>query len=114
MSSFPLLKSGAVAQHPLTYSLRNQTQRVEFLDGTSQRYALQRELRRWTVSLSGLDEQELDAVVQFVDENEGGVFAFGDPVSGEAFSRCVLRSGAELLLASELNGSAVLVIEEIA
>lgn len=115
MAAFPLLKTGAAAQYPLARSLRYTTQDVRFLDGSRQRFPLQgAALRRWHISLGLLDDRELAAVVDFVEQQESAPFSFIDPVTGETVSRCIVAgetfdSGVE----GEMAGRARLVIQEI-
>jgi hypothetical protein len=81
--SFPVLKTGAVAQYPLARSVRFSTQAVRFLDGSQQKFRLYGSgLRRWTVKLDQLDETELSALIDFVDAQGGATFSFTDPGSG--------------------------------
>ncbi len=79
MATFPVLKTGAVAQYPLGFGVRYSTHAVRFLDGSQQKYALiGTGLRRWTISLDLLDEQELGAVIAFVEHaGERGVCVHG-------------------------------------
>lgn len=115
MPVFPALKSGAVAQYPFERTLRFETQRVRFLDGSSQRYALTKPLRRWKIDLAQIDEQEMNQLIEFVEQQEGAAFSFGDPVTGEIAGKCVISdSGLVVTAAGELYGAAMLVIEEVA
>ena len=57
MASFPVLKTGAVAQYPLARSTRYSTQSVQFLDGSQQTFKLYPlPLCRWSIQLNELDE----------------------------------------------------------
>ena len=90
MATFPILKTGAVAQYPLACGVRFSTQAVRFMDGSQQRFRLiGTGLRRWTMKLDLLDEQELGAVIAFVEQQGSAVFAFTDPADGR--QRCNLR-----------------------
>jgi hypothetical protein len=115
MASFPLLKTGAVAQYPLQRSVGFSTETVQFLDGSRQRYRTRGSgLRSWTVKLDQLDQAELSAIIAFVEQQEGGIFAFTDPTTGEVVSKCVFaveQLGVELM--DEMQGRAELVIEEV-
>lgn len=116
MATFPVLKTGAVAQYPLGFGMRFLTQAVRFLDGSQQKYRLiGTGLRRWTVSLDQLDEQELGAVIAFVEQQGSATFAFTDPLSGASVPNCVL-SGEQFdaTIKREMNGQTTVVIEEIA
>jgi phage-related protein len=115
MPDFPVLKTGVAAQYPLGKSVRFQTQTVEFLDGSKQRYALQgRGLRRWTVTLELLDDREFRAIVDFVESVASAPFLFTDPVSGESGIRCILAGdGFDSVMNGEMTGQAMIVIREI-
>jgi hypothetical protein len=116
MASFPTLKTGAVAQYPLPLTTRFSTQAVQFLDGSQQTFSLYPAgLRRWTVSLDALDEQELDAFISFVEAQGGAPFSFTDPVSGAVASTCIIYGdGADAGMTQEISGQAQFVIEEVA
>src|SRR5580704_12532526 len=95
MATFPVLKTGAVAQYPLAFGVRFSTQAVRFMDGSQQKFRLIGVgLRRWTLKLDLLDEQELGAVISFIEQQGSAVFAFTDPMTGEIASTCVI-SGAQ-------------------
>jgi hypothetical protein len=113
--TFPILKTGAVAQYPLERGVRFSTQAVSFLDGSQQRFRLYGNgLLRWTVKLDLLDEQELGAVIAFVEAVGSAVFAFTDPVTGTLAARCVI-SGEQFnaTMTSETSAQTTVVIEEI-
>ena len=116
MASFPtLLKTGAVAQYPLTRVVNLATQAVQFLDGSQQTYRLSGAgLRRWELRLDMLDEAEVSAVIAFAEQIGSGTFSFTNPVTGETAARCVI-SGAQssTVLLDELHGAATLGIEEV-
>jgi hypothetical protein len=113
--TFPTLRTGAVAQYPLERTTRYATEGVRFLDGSEQKFRiLGNPLHRWAIQLDLLDEQELGAVIAFVDQQEGASFAFTDPVTGSVFARCAI-SGEQFdaAMTGEMKGRASLVIEEI-
>jgi hypothetical protein len=113
--SFPLLKSGARAQYPLDFGVRFATQAVRFLDGSQQRFRLYGAgLRRWTLKLDLLDEQELSAVIAFAEQQGSAPFAFTDPITGAVASNCVIF-GEQLgvTMKAEMSGQTTIVIEEI-
>ena len=116
MASFPaLLKTGAVAQYPLTRARNLATQAVQFLDGSQQTYQLSGAgLRRWELQLDMLDEAEVSAVIAFAEQIGTGAFSFTNPVTGESAAKCVI-TGAQLstVLVDELHGAATLGIEEV-
>jgi len=116
MATFPVLKTGAVAQYPLDFSVRFATQAVRFLDGSQQKFRLAGTgLRRWTVNLTLLDEQELGAVIAFAEQQGGAVFAFTDPLTGSNVPNCVLSGERfDATMKREMNGQTTVVIEEIA
>ncbi len=116
MATFPVLKTGAVAQYPLGFGMRFATQAVWFLDGSQQKYRLAGAgLRRWKVNLDLLDQQEMAAVIAFVEQQGSGAFVFTDPITGTNVPNCVLANGQfDATLESELNGQATVMIEEIA
>lgn len=89
--SFPILRSGAIAQYPLVRELRENAEVVRFLDGSAQAYRNQPgPFRRWVIDLALLDEIELGALRQFFEQQKGGwgSFGFNDPFSGETFAAC--------------------------
>lgn len=116
MAAFPVLKTGAVAQYPLGFGVRYATHAVRFLDGSQQKYALiGTGLRRWTISLDLLDEQELGAVIAFVEMQGSAVFAFTDPLTGNTAPNCVLSGERfDATVKRDMTGKATVVIEEIA
>lgn len=116
MATFPvLLKTGAVAQYPLSRTVSLATQAVQFLDGSQQTYQLNGAgLRSWTVSLDLLDETEIAAVIAFAERIGTGTFSFTNPVTGETAVKCVMADKQlQTMLISELQGQAALGIEEV-
>ncbi len=116
MAIFPVLKTGAIAQYPLDSGVSYSTQAVRFMDGSQQRFRLYGAgLRRWTLKLDLLDEQELGAVIAFVEQQGSATFAFIDPVTGDNVATCMI-SGQQFdaTMNRELDGQATVVIEEIA
>ncbi len=116
MATFPLLKTGAVAQHPLELTTRFKTQAVQFLDGSRQSYALgSRGLRRWRIELDLLDDCEMAALISFVEQQQGASFSFYDPISSSSVANCVVAEDSfELTYREESRGRAALVVEEVA
>jgi hypothetical protein len=116
MTAFPVLKTGAVAQYPLQGSIRFRTEAVRFLDGSQQKYRIYGGgLRRWSVKLALLDDQELATLIAFADQQGSAPFAFTDPATGQSVSRCVI--GADRFQArarGEMQSDAEIAIEEIA
>ena len=116
MATFPILKTGALAQYPLAREVRFSTQAVRFMDGSQQRFPLLGNgIRRWTVKLDQLDEAELGAVISFVEQQESETFTLTDPVTGDIVPSCAI-SGEQFTagMTHELNGQTTLVIEEVA
>src|SRR5665213_2328045 len=106
MATFPVLKTGAVAKYPLGRGVRFSTQAVRFMDGSQQRFRLYGTgLRRWTLNLALLDEQELGAVIAFVEQQGSATFAFTDPVTGAVAPTCVIAGQQlEVTMKSEIGG----------
>lgn len=116
MPTFPILKTGAVAQYPATRSVRYQNQAVRFLDGTEQRYRdTHVPLHRWVIALTLLDEDERAAFGQFFEDMNGpfGTFAFTDPWDGHEYSSCSLEAdNISVTSLAEMRGAtSVIVIE---
>ena len=116
MATFPVLKTGAVAQYPLDFGVRFSTQSVRFMDGSQQKFRLYGTgLRRWTVRLDLLDEQELGAVIAFVEQQGSASFSFTDPLTAATAATCVIAGQQfDASMKTEMNGQATVVIEEIA
>jgi hypothetical protein len=113
--TFPVLKSGALAQYPLDFAVRYATQPVWFLDGSRQRFRLYGAgLRRWTLKLDLLDEAELAAVIAFVEAQGSAPFAFADPITGAAVAKCIIGAHQlDVTMRGEMRGQTTVVIEEI-
>ena len=92
MASFPVLKTGAIAQYPAdrTPQFSTQTYRVSGweLSRDSQRFPAV--LQQWTIKLALLDEGELEALRAFFLSQEGraGSFSFTDPWTGTVYANC--------------------------
>lgn len=116
MATFPTLKTGAVAQYPLGRGVRYSTQAVRFLDGSQQKFrSYGVGLRRWTVKLEKLDETELGAVISFVEQQQGAVFAFADPATGDTAANCVIHGDQfDAAMTREFDGQITILIEEVA
>ncbi len=114
MATFPVLRTGAVAQYPLEHSVRFRTDSVRFLDGSTQRFPLTgRGLRRWKIRLEALDHQELETVIDFVEQQENSSFTFVDPLTGTSVPNCILANESfEAAASGEVTGNATLEIEE--
>lgn len=115
MATFPVLKTGAAAQYPLGFGLRFPTQAVRFLDGSQQKFRLMAAgLRRWTIKLDLLDEEELGAVIAFIEQQGSATFAFTDPLTGENATCAISSAQFDATMIREMSGQTTVVIEEIA
>ncbi len=95
MSTFPQLKSGAVAQYPLRRGLRFATHVTRFLDGTEQRFRqLANVRRRWIIRLDLLDETEISMLEDFFAARKGRLesFTFVDPRDATSYPDCSFES----------------------
>ncbi|MCU1235008.1 MAG: hypothetical protein JWP63_2975 [Candidatus Solibacter sp.] len=108
MATFPVLKTGAVAQYPIVRTARFQNQTVRFVGGTDQRYRdASAAKQRWQIQLSALDEGELAAIEEFFEANQGayGSFGFTDPWDGHVYDDCSLELDTlDLITVSEMRG----------
>jgi hypothetical protein len=115
--SFPQLKTGVLAQYPLTRELSLPTERMEFLDMGQQVYVDSGDsLRRWRLRLSRLDESELAEVIEFFAAVRGslGRFEFEDPVTGDLVANCRFAEDELLVTAvGELDARTVLTVMEM-
>jgi hypothetical protein len=116
MSSFPKLKTGAVAQYPATRTVSYATEVFRFLDGAEQRYRGRgAEMRRWVIRLDLLDETELAALEEFFESMQGafGSFAFEDPWDGKQYPDCSLEGDEfEAEMQGEMRAKTSLVVRE--
>ena len=116
MASFPLLKTGVVAQYPTDRRRNFPTQVIRFLDGSEQRFAgYGTPLRSWTIHYERLDESELAAVESFFEEQGGraGMFSFTDPFDGTVYPSCSFANDRlEVEFAGPQDGRMQLVIRE--
>jgi len=88
MSDFPLLKTGTAAQYPLSRSFQCSTQLLRFVDGTEQRFRdYPTPLRRWTVGLAMLDEEEMGRLEDLflTEQGASGAFSYTDPEDGATY-----------------------------
>jgi hypothetical protein len=116
MSSFPPLRTGAVAQYPASKFVRFRNQILRFVDGTDQRYRDSAgPLRMWQIRLDKLDEGEMANIEAFFAENQGSFrgFTFIDPWDGQVYPNCSLATDSlSLVSLSEMRGTAELKIVE--
>ena len=91
MSTFPLLKTGAVTQYPASVVQQYSTDVVVFLDGTEQRSRnWSGQARRWLIDLSLLDDAEARSIEELFVTQAGSYssFSFVDPWSGTTYTDC--------------------------
>ncbi len=116
MSTFPLLKTGAVAQYPATRTTGYATQAFRFLDGSEQKFPLRGSAAtRWVVKLDLLDDTEVARVCAFFQSQQGrfGTFSFVDPWDASTHPNCSFESDElALSLDGEAQGRLQLVIKE--
>ena len=116
MANFPLLKTGAVVQYPVTRKLRFSTQVLRFLDGTEQRFReFPSSVRKWVVHLDLLDETEVADIEDFFLSTQGrlGMFSFTDPWDGVEYPNCSLEDDQfEFSLPDRAKGALTLVIRQ--
>jgi|SRR5262245_20374031 len=116
MATFPVLRTGAVAQYPAVRAESYRNEVVRFVDGSEQRYRDSAgALRRWEIALDLLDEEELRAVEAFFEEVQGAfdTFTFVDPWDAAEYPNCSLESDQlEIVVSGEMRGGTVLVVVE--
>jgi hypothetical protein len=116
MSTFPRLKTGAIAQYPAGRSAAYATDVFRFLDGSQQTYRQRGgAAKRWVIELSLLDDTELAEISDFFQSQQGrfGTFSFEDPWDGTVHPNCSFADDELLMqLADEARGALRIVIEE--
>ncbi len=116
MTTFPLLKTSAVAQYPAQRNLAFQNQTLRFVDGREQRYRDSAgPLHRWQIRLDQLDESELTAVEEFFASNQGTFanFAFTDPWDGLVYQNCCLETDdLDVTAVAEMWGRTAVTVRE--
>jgi|ERR1051326_173700 Conserved hypothetical protein 2217 (DUF2460) len=116
MTSFPILKTQAVAQFPATKSMQFRNQVLRFVAGDEQRYRDSAgPLHRWIIRLDLLDESEMAALDAFFVANQGQFanFEFTDPWNGQRYANCSLQSDEiQLVFTGEFRGSASMTVVE--
>ena len=93
MESFPVLKTGAVAQYPAVESVQFRNQVLRFVDGSEQRFRdAGSPLHTWVIRLSNLDDAEMAALEGFFCANNGPLtsFTFTDPWSATKYPNCYI------------------------
>ena len=116
MLTFPILKTGAVAQYPLKTTFNYKADIVWFLDGSEQRFRNSPSvLHQWEIDLAKLDETEMASIEEFFLGNEGPTlsFSFTDPSTNDVYPNCsVSNSELALTFSGPLSGSTTVVIRE--
>jgi hypothetical protein len=116
MSTFPRLKTGAVAQYPASRTAAFATEVFRFLDGAQQRFRQRRgAATRWVVRLDLLDDTEMAEICQFYQSQQGrfGSFTFEDPWDASVHPNCSFEADELLMeLDGEARGKLQLVIKE--
>src|SRR5437879_574409 len=115
MSSFPVLKTGAVLQFPASRALEFSTDVIQFIDGSEQRFrGYAGQYRLWMIRLNALDETELQKMRSFAQDNGAtGLFSFTDPWDGTVYPSCRIDgTGIEDLLSGPAQAATSLVIRE--
>ena len=95
MASFPILKTGVVAQYPFGRTRQFSTNVCRFLDGSEQRFLVYgTQLRKWAIRLELLDESELAEIYSFFVAQSGraNAFTFTDPWDGTVYPNCSFDS----------------------
>jgi hypothetical protein len=95
MATFPRLTTEVVTQYPSKRELDSPTQVTRFLDGSEQRFPnMRRPAKRWLLQLQEVSEQELAAIEDFFESNQGAAasFAFIDPWDGVEHPDCSFDS----------------------
>lgn len=116
MAQFPKLKTGAVAQYPITREARLRNDSVRFVDGSYQRYRDAGAVRRqWTIQLELLDEGEVAAIEEFFAAVQGtySTFTFTDPWDGHDYENCrIATDSADFLATAEMQGSTTITVTQ--
>jgi hypothetical protein len=116
MSTFPQLKTGAVAQYPATRTAGYATQTFRFLDGSEQKFPQRgAAATRWVIKLDLLDDTEMAEFSAFFQSQQGrfGTFSFTDPWDGSIHAHCSFESDELALgLDGEARGSVQVTVKE--
>jgi len=116
MSTFPVLRTGAVIQFPATRATQFATDVVQFIDGSEQRFrGYAQSYHRWIINCDSLDETELNDIRTFVQGMNGavGVFSFTDPWDSTVYPKCSIEGDMLVeLLAEPMQGRTSIVIRE--
>jgi hypothetical protein len=104
MATFPVLKTGAVAQYPASRAFQYQNQILRFVDGNEQRYRDSAgPLHRWVIRLDYLDATELAEIEDFFRNNQGSFasFAFVDPWDNTSYPNCSIAGDTLVTVAKD-------------
>ena len=116
MATFPMLKTGAVAQYGSERSRQFSTTVLRFLDGSEQRFpGYGTALLQWVIRLDLLDESELENLEQFFESEGGraGNFSFTDPWDGTVYPSCSFASDDLVLQFQEVaRGKTQITVKE--
>jgi hypothetical protein len=116
MITFPILKTGAVAQYPAQRTVSKSTWIGRFVDGSEQRFRNEAvPLHSWIIRLSLLTEAEVVAIREFVADAAGRFesFAFTDPWDGTLYPNCSLDGDTQSIeWIAENNARTTLLIRE--
>jgi hypothetical protein len=115
VSTFPVLKTGAVAQFPASRGVSFATEAIQFLDGTEQRFRdYSRPYHSWIIRLSFLDDTELQNMRAFIQHNgPAGLFSFIDPWDQTVYPNCRIDGVAAVdVLNGPIQAAASVTIRE--
>jgi hypothetical protein len=116
MPEFPRLKTGAVTQYPTSREMRFSNTRMQFINGSEQRYRTSAgALKRWIITLTLLDEHEIHELERFFNECQGafGTFSFVDPADDVEYSDCSLSQDNFVTIGdAETRNRATLIISQ--
>ena len=90
-TTFPMLRTGAVAQYASSRQITVSTRVATFVDGSEQRFrSFPTPILRWTIRLDRLTADELDQLHAFFQSQNGSVgsFSFTDPWDGITHPDC--------------------------
>lgn len=114
---FPRLKTAAVQQYGSSVSSRFATRVLRFVDGTEQRFPVEKGAgKKWVLRYAQLAEGELAALDDFFLAMQGPTqeFTFEDPETGVRHERCrLMREELALHLDAEHGGSLEIEIVEV-
>lgn len=114
MPQFPKLRTGAVMQYPASRETAFANARLQFIDGSEQRYrTASGTLRKWMIPLRLLDDYEMHQLERFFNECQGtyASFLFVDPADETEYADCSLNEDDFAITAlDEMRHSATIVV----